>query len=100
MSAPEPEPRPHWTRPRAWSTVVLFLVLSVVSVVFAWLTVDLLRLSMANFDFLRRYGLLAVMEGGLLQMALIALKGFGALLAYLAFRVVEIEILRRWTGRD
>lgn len=55
---------------------------------------------MSNVDFLRRHGALAVMEGGLLQMAVIMSKGLGALLAYLAFRGIEGELLRRWTGRE
>lgn len=90
----------RWLRPAAYPWPVLLLALGAVSVVFAWLTFDLLSLAMSNVDFLRRHGALAVMEGGLLQMAVIMSKGLGALLAYLAFRGIEGELLRRWTGRE
>jgi hypothetical protein len=93
-------PRPGWSHPRRYPTAVLLLALGGVSVVFAWLTVDLLTLAMANIDFLRRHGAMAVMEGGLVQFGLNVAKGFAALLAYLAFRGIEAEIMRRWIGRD
>ncbi len=90
----------RWFHPKIYPSLVLFLALCAVSVVFAWLTYNLVMLAMANVDFLRRHGVMAVAEGGLVQLLLISGKGMLAMLAYLAFRGIESELVRRWIGHD
>jgi hypothetical protein len=80
----------HWA--------VLLLALGLCATVVAWISVGLINLAMANFDFLSRHGLLAVREGGLLQLLGIGLRGTLALLAYLLFKAIEIELIHRWRG--
>ncbi len=83
--------RCHWT--------VLILCMCTASVVFAWNTYGLVSLSMANIRFLESHGIVAVMEGGLLQFLLIGAKGLIALFSYLLFKGSEIELMQRWRSR-
>jgi hypothetical protein len=84
--------RYHWT--------VLILCMCVASVVFAWNTYGLISLSMANIRFLESYGIVALMEGGLLQFILIGAKGLIALFSYLLFKGIEVELMQRWRSRS
>lgn len=88
-----------WLLPQSYATMILFLLLCNVSVTFVWLTFVLVMLSMANISFLRRHGVMAIAEGWLVQLLLISGKGMVAMIAYITFRVVEAELLRRWVGR-
>lgn len=89
----------RWLRPGPWPTSFLILFLGVFAVGLAWATLDLFRLAMASADFLLRDGLVAVMHGGLVQAGLLAGKAMLALFFYLAFKVVESELVARWAGR-
>jgi hypothetical protein len=80
----------HW--------LVLLFLLGLCATVVAWISVDLIRLAMANFDFLTRYGLLAIREGGLWQLLGIGGRAAVALLTYLAFKAIETELIYRWRG--
>ncbi|MGL4234917.1 hypothetical protein [Tabrizicola sp.] len=82
----------HWT--------VLLAVLGVAAAVVAWLSFGLINLAMANFEFINRYGLLAVREGGLLQAFWIGAQALIALLLYVLFKAIETELIYRWRGRD
>jgi hypothetical protein len=90
----------RWLRPAAYPTPVLLLFLAILSVALAWVTFDLARLAMANVDFLRREGLMAIAYGGLWQTLGIAAKGVLALFLYLGFKGTEREIVTRWVGGD
>ena len=90
----------RWLSPKPYPGFLLFLALCAVSVAFAWLSYNLVMVAMSNVDFLRRHGLMAVAEGGLVQLLVISGKGMAAMLAYLAFRVIESELVHRWAGRE
>jgi uncharacterized membrane protein (Fun14 family) len=89
-----------WLRPKAYHSVVLILLMGACSVGFAWLSYGLIKVAMANVDFLTEYGLRAISEGGLLQLVIIGIKSFLALLFYLGFKGIEHELLIRWNGRS
>jgi hypothetical protein len=89
-----------WLRPKAYPSVVLILLMGACSVGFAWLSYGLIKVAMANVDFLTEYGLRAISEGGLLQLLIIGIKSFVALLFYLGFKGIEHELLIRWNGRS
>lgn len=76
--------------------VVVFLLMGACGAFFAWNTFDLVQVSMANFDFIRRFGLIAVMDGGFLQLAGIVVKGYISLLFYFGFKLLESELVQRW----
>lgn len=87
----------RWLRPQPWPSLILLIFLALLSVAFAWLTFDLVRLAMANADFLWREGLMAAMYGAHWQALEIAAKGVVALLCYLGFKGIEHELVDRWT---
>ncbi len=86
--------------PSRWPWTVVFLVMALCAVTFAWISVGLLHNAMANAEFLLTYRLAALMDGGLLQAAELALRGLMALVAYLGFKGCEVELIARWRGRD
>jgi hypothetical protein len=91
----------RWLSPGPYNTLVLLLFLAAFSVAFAWLTFDLVRLAMANAEFLRREGVMtALMYGGHWQTLGVAAKGVLALACYLGFKGVEHELISRWVGKD
>lgn len=91
----------RWLRPKPYNSLVLLAFLAVLSVAFAWVTFDLVRLAMANTEFLRREGLMtAIMYGGHWQTLGVAAKGVVALFCYLGFKGIERELMTRWVGGD
>ena len=51
---------------------------------------------MANIRFLQEFGWTAVMEGGLVQLAQIAISAMVAMLSYIAFKICESELVQRY----
>ena len=86
----------HWADLGRFHGVVLIVAMGAASVGIAWNSYDLIRLAMANIQFLETHGVMAVMEGGLLQFLLICGKGLIALLCYLLFKGIEVELMQRW----
>jgi hypothetical protein len=87
--------RLHW--------LVVFVMAGVFAAAFAFSTYNLFHLSMANLDFLRQYGLLAIQEGALGQTIEIAAGGAVALFFFLGFKVCERELVTRyfdWSSSD
>ena len=85
----------HW--------LVVFVMAGVFAAAFTFATYNLFHLSMANLDFLKKYGLLAIQEGALGQTIEIAGGGAFALFFFLGFKVCERELVTRyfeWTNRD
>lgn len=76
--------------------VVVFLLMGACGALFAWNTFDLAQVSMANVDLIRRFGWMAVMDGGFLQLAGIVAKGYLSLLFYFGFKLLESELVQRW----
>ena len=83
-----------------YHSVVLFLMLAICATGFAWNTYGLVMVAMANAAFLLEHRLTAVVEGGLLQAGLLALRGLGALLFYIGFKGIETELIARWRNRE
>ncbi len=90
----------HWLLVQSYHVVVLIAMIAACSVVFAWNSYGLIMVAMANFDFLTRWGLMAVMEGGLWQSLELALKSLVALFSYLGFKGIEHELIHRWRGLE
>ena len=64
----------------------------------AMLSIDLVRMTIANLDFLRRAGVMGLVEGGLLQLAELTAKGTLGLLCYFGFKLCEVDLIRRYTA--
>lgn len=88
----------RWLLLSEYHWAVLLVLLGLSAVVVAWISFGLINLAMANVDFLARYGLLAVREGGLVQLLEICAKASVALGAYLLFKAIETELIQRWRG--
>jgi hypothetical protein len=86
----------RWLLLSEYHWVVLLALLGLCATLVAWISVGLVALAMANFDFLTQYGLLAIREGGLLQLLGIGARAFAALVAYLTFKAIETELIHRW----
>jgi hypothetical protein len=78
---------------RHW--VCTYLLMGLAFVVFGVLTLNLVQYFTANFEFLTMYGLEAVMEGGLLQLAQLALSAFVAVACWLLFKLCEQALVQR-----
>lgn len=77
----------------AWA---VFIGSGVFAALFAWMTYDLFRLAMANSGLIRAYGVMALVDGGAAQLAVIALKGASALATYFGFKACEADLMRRY----
>jgi hypothetical protein len=78
------------------STFFVLLVSGLFTVVFAYATLNLFQMSMANISFLRQYGWTAVQEGALWQLLQIFGSGAIAMLSYIGFKICESEVVRRY----
>jgi hypothetical protein len=88
----------RWLQLSNYHALVVFLLMGVFATLFAWNSYNLVHLAMQNFRFLREAGLLAVMEGGLRQLAGIILYGLLSLAFYVGFKACEVELVYRWRG--
>jgi hypothetical protein len=88
----------RWLQPSAYTSLSLFALMGLFGTVVAWTSVGLVMLAMANIELLGRRGLMADVDGGLVQFATIVLKATVGLAAYLGFKVAEVELVRRWLG--
>ena len=79
-----------------WPAWLVFLAMAAAGAALAWLSFDLVRLAMANRDLVAEHGLTALMDGGLTQGLELAFRAGLALLAYLVFKVAEVELVARW----
>lgn len=75
---------------------MVLLLAGCLTVIFAYATLNLFQMSMANIRFLREFGWTAVMEGGLVQLAQIVLGATVAMLSYIAFKICETELVQRY----
>jgi hypothetical protein len=86
----------RWVMLSEYHWAVLLVLLGAAAALVAWISFGLINLAMANFDFLTHFGLLAVREGGLLQLIGIGVRACVVLAAYLLFKAVETELIHRW----
>ena len=66
---------------------VVLIIGGLFAVIFAYATLNLFQMSMANTRFLREYGWIAVQEGALFQ-----------LLQIIGFKICESELVRRYNN--
>ena len=90
----------NWFRPKGHHWIVLLMVMGMCSIALTLLSLDLVKMAIANVNFLTMHGLMAVMDGGLVPLVLIGFKAFVALLFYIAFKGIEHELLIRWNGHS
>ena len=87
----------RWLEIHSYAAPVLFLGIGACAIFFAWSSYNLVHLAIANLEFLRKFGWLAVMEGGLWQAMEVAAYGLLSLIFYLGFKSFEYELVHRWT---
>lgn len=86
----------HWLQPRSYGAPALFLLMGAFAVVLAWNTANLAQMAMANIRFLGAYGTMAIIDGGIMQLLEITVRGVVSLAAYLGFKACEVELVHRW----
>ena len=79
-----------------YPALAILLIAGVLAIVFAYATVNLLQMAIANLRFLREFGAMAVMEGALWQLASIVASAFVALISYMGFKICESELVARY----
>jgi hypothetical protein len=84
--------------------VTLFVMAGAFAALFAWNSYNLFQMAMANVSFLRMYGWMAVMDGGVRQLLTLILYGYLSLAFYIGFKACEVELVYRWrrwqNGKD
>lgn len=86
----------RWVMLSEYHWAVLLALLGFFAALVAWISFGLINQAMANFDFVTDYGLLALREGGLLQLLGIGTRACVVLGAYLMFKAIETELIHRW----
>lgn len=79
-----------------YPTFMVLLIAGAFTVIFAYATLNLFQMSMANVGFLRKHGWTAIQEGALLQMAQIIGSAAVAMLSYIGFKICETEVVSRY----
>ena len=79
-----------------YPAIIVLLLAGILTVIFAYATLNLFQMSMANIGFLRQYGWIAIQEGALLQLAQIIGSAAIAMLSYIGFKICETELVRRY----
>ena len=85
-----------------YPVIVVLIIAGLFTVVFAYATLNLFQMSMANIRFIREFGWTAVMEGALVQMLQIGVSSALAMLSYIGFKICESELVHRyhnWQGK-
>ena len=86
----------RWLYLSSYHWLVLFAAMGICGAWLAWISFGLFNLAMANLAYLTSFGLMAAVDGGLLQAAGIGLKALLALVLYLGFKGIEHELVCRW----
>lgn len=81
-----------------WPTLFVFVLAGGAAALFAFVTVNLFGQAMANRDFIREFGWVAIENGALWQIAELTLWGAMALICWIVFKVCEQEISARYIG--
>lgn len=91
---------PNWSRFTTAPSALLFIAMGAFGAVFAWSSYNLISLAMSNTRFILEFGLLALREGGLLQLIEIVVYGYVSLAAYLGFKCCEHVLVHRWAEKN
>lgn len=81
---------------RRYPAIVVLVIAGLFTVVFAYATLNLFQMSMANIRFIREFGWTAIMEGAFLQLLQIGFSGTLAMLSYIGFKICESELVHRY----
>ncbi|EBA14124.1 hypothetical protein [Roseobacter sp. CCS2] len=81
---------------KKYPAFIVLLIAGLFTVIFAYATLNLFQMSMANIRFIREFGWTAVMEGALLQLLTVAISGALAMLSYIGFKICESELVHRY----
>jgi hypothetical protein len=79
-----------------YHAVTVFLIAGAFAALFAWNSYSLFQTAMANVNFLRTYGWMAVMDGGVIQLITLVLYGYLSLAFFIGFKACETELVHRW----
>ena len=79
-----------------WPGLLVFALAGLAAVGFAFVTVNLFAMAMANISFIERHGWLAIREGALIQLLELGAWGALALISYLVFKACEVELVFRY----
>lgn len=85
-----------WLSPSRYNALALFVIMGLFAAVLAWNTVDLAQLAMANVRLIATHGAMALVDGGLVQLFEIVIRGAVSLAAFLGFKACEVELVHRW----
>ena len=77
----------HW--------VCTYAMMGAAFVLFGMLSLNLVQSFSANIHFLAEYGFLAIMDGGLWQLAELVFSTYGAIAFYVAFKTCEQALVER-----
>lgn len=75
--------------------VTTYFLMVILFLIFGLLSLDLVKYVSANANYLLEYGLEAVWDGGLRQLLELVLTAFGAVFAYLGFKLCEHALVER-----
>ncbi len=79
--------------------IACFGLMALSFLVFALLTYDFVRVLHANAGYLSSYGLMAVLDGGLVQLLGLLLTGLGAMAAWLVYKVCETLLVGTFVAK-
>lgn len=82
-----------------WNFWALVAGLGLMGASLAWSSYNLYQQAADNLRLIGTYGLMALMDGGLLQFLEIAFFAILSLCFYIAFRGFDAEIIDRWRGK-
>jgi hypothetical protein len=80
-----------------WATT--FVLMGAFSALGAAASVNLFMMLGANFRFLTEHGVMAVMEGALVQLGELLLNGYFALAMYIGFKACERTLVEKLLAR-
>lgn len=85
-----------WLNPASYPAFAVFLAMGGFVAALAVNSYSLLQFGLANYRYISKFGWLALMEGGLVQLLEISLTGLVSLGFYLGFKVCEVDLMTRW----
>ena len=77
-----------------------YFLMGIAFILFGMLSLNLVQIFAANIRFLTEYGLMAVMEGGLVQLLGLIASAYGAIGFYVAFKTCEHALVERLAHHD
>ncbi len=86
----------QWFSLSKYHAAFIFLLAGAFAALFAWSSFNLFQTGMANVSLLRRYGWMAIMDGGAIQLLTLVIYGYLSLAFFIAFKACEVELVYRW----